>query len=81
MVDVESIYSPFAPPIDYDTSDIFVIDPILEGIIIERPSRPSNLVSNFQFYQQNYYSNYNLDNSSIYDETNETTVIQSQLFF
>ena len=51
MAEEDSPYSPFAPPIDYDTSKLFVVNPICADFKIERTSRPAQLPQHIQLIQ------------------------------
>ena len=51
MAEEDTPYSPFQPPIDYDTSKIFTENPICADFKIERTSRPALLPQHIQFIQ------------------------------
>lgn len=63
MAEENSPYFPFAPPLEYDTSYIYVADQFLSDFTIERTSRPAFLQSNIQLLpqqQQHHHGDYDV---------------------
>lgn len=82
MAEEDTPYSPFEPPIDYDTSEIFVSNPYHADFKIERTSRPSLLPRNIKLLPPQQYMRRGLDVDSLLRETTEITMdMPSQLVF
>lgn len=71
MAEENPPYFPFSPPSEYDTTNIFVVDPILVGFSPERPSRPTSLPSNILFFQNYQCPHYNHDADTFLINTSE----------